>query len=515
MVESYSGNKFNCDVLIVGGGVAGCAAAIVAARRGQRVLLLEKDYALGGIATSGYVTGIAGCVEGMSKEWFERMVELGWGRKLPNDLKHCVFDPSKAKMMLERMICEQGGRVLYGTYVIDAEVEDKQIKKVICQSVSGRFEISAKVYIDASGDAVLSVAAGVPYAVGSPEFQGLNLSTTLAFRMAHVNFTKWTKYRAEWTKEEHKKPLKEQDWNPVQANMDLAVKNGDLPYFVFPAAIFNPVPGFPLDNCDLIVMAAHSYFTHTTDVEDITRQIVEQHQQILDFEKFYRKYLPGFENSMVTEIAPLLGIRDSRRVIGKTIFKASDIAFGTKFEDGIARFPEMFDTHHPTSPRLGFKRHIHVPKAEGSAVDIQSDMMCNGDMHPFGMPAGIQVRPNPKDHCDIPFGALQPLNCDNLFVAGRCISAEFDAVGGVRVIAPAMSTGQAAAVAADYCIKNNILPTDVDGKIIHKLMIEEEKVPLDKLPDGHWEMMRGIEGEFVVDRSDSVHIIGKDGTFYR
>ena len=146
MVESYSGNKFNCDVLIVGGGVAGCAAAIVAARRGQRVLLLEKDYALGGIATSGYVTGIAGCVEGMSKEWFERMVELGWGRKLPNDLKHCVFDPSKAKMMLERMICEQGGRVLYGTYVIDAEVEDKQIKKVICQSVSGRFEISAKVY---------------------------------------------------------------------------------------------------------------------------------------------------------------------------------------------------------------------------------------------------------------------------------------------------------------------------------------------------------------------------------
>ena len=84
-----------------------------------------------------------------------------------------------------------------------------------------------------------------------------------------------------------------------------------------------------------------------------------------------------------------------------------------------------------------------------------------------------------------------------------------------RVIAPAMSTGQAAAVAADYCIKNNILPTDVDGKIIHKLMIEEEKVPLDKLPDGHWEMMRSIEGEFVVDRSDSVHIIGKDGTFYR
>ena len=514
-MESYNGKKFNCDVLVIGGGVAGCAAAIVAARRGQRVLLLEKDFTLGGIATNGYVTGIAGCVEGMSKEWYDRLEEMGWGSHLPNDDKHHVFDPDKAKIMLETMIHERGGRILYGAYVIDAKTENQKITSVVCASVSGQFEVSAKVYIDGSGDAVLAAAAGVPYMVGSEEFCGLNLSTTLAFRMTGVNFKVWSKAKADWAREEHKKPLEQQKWNLLQVKEEEAVANGDLSYFVFPAAIFNPVPGFPLENTDLIVMAAHSFFTHTTDVEDISRQCIEQHQQILEFEKFYRKYLPGFENSSVVALAPLLGIRDSRRIVGKYIFKASDIAFGNKFDDGICRFPEMFDSHHPTSPRFGFKRHIHVEKVEGSGVDIQSDMMCNGDMHPFGKPYGVQVRPNPKDHCDIPFRVIQPVNCDNLFVVGRCVSAEIDAVGGVRVIAPAMSTGQAAGVAADFCIRNNVLPTDVDGKVIRQLMIDEEHVPLDKLPDGHWANMRALEGEYVVDRSDSVHIIAKDGEFHR
>ena len=514
-MEQYNGKRFNCDVLIVGGGTAGAAAAIAAARRGNRVLLLEKDYTLGGIATNGYVTGIAGSVEGMSKEWFDRMYELGWSAKLPNDIKHHIFDPDKAKLMLERMITERGGRILYGTYVIDAVMDGTMIKSVVCASVSGRFEISAKVYIDASGDAMLSAAAGVPYMVGGEEFAGLNLSTTLAFRMAHVNFPEYNTAKAKFIDEEHKKPLKEQKSGLLQARMEQAVADGVLPYLIFPFSIFNPVPGFPLENCDCVVMAAHSYYTHNTDVEDLTRQVLEQHQQVLYLEEFYRKYLPGFENACVTSIAPLLGVRDSRRVVGKYILKASDIAFGTKFEDGICRFPEMFDSHHPTSPRFGFKRHIHVEVPQGSAVTIQSEEMCNGDMHPFGIPRGVQVRPNPQDHCDIPFRVTQPLDCDNLFVTGRCVSTEFDAQGACRVIGPAMSLGHAVGLAADYCVKNGVLPTDVDGKIIRRIMIEEEGVPLDKPCDGHWEIVRNAKGTYAVDRSDAVSVVTEDGKFYR
>lgn len=110
-------------------------------------------------------------------------------------------------------------------------------------------------------------------------------------------------------------------------------------------------------------------------------------------------------------------------------------------EDGIARFPNMFDTHHPTSDSLVFIRHIHMDPAadHGSGITIERDEPAQ--MHPFFEPEGVQVRVNPRDWCDIPYRCLVPRKVDNLLAAGRCSSTEFHANGAIRIIGPAMSTG--------------------------------------------------------------------------
>ena len=510
MVNNYDARKFNTDVLVCGGGVAGAAAAIVAARRGLKVLLLEYGISLGGLATNNYVTGIAGQVEGLSLEWINRCIEEGYGQWRPH---LPLFDPDKAKILLETMIHEQGGRILYGTHVVDVNMEEdgKNIKSVIAYSKSGKMEISAKVYIDATGDGDVAAAAGAPYEEGSPEFMGLNMGTTLAFRFTNVNWTAYQKANGEWAKKKIMENGKVDCYGLYHEMEMKAVEAGDLPYFVFPSALMYPIPGFPEDSLDVSVMTCHSFYNHNTDVEDLTRQIVEQHQQILFLEKFFNKYIPGFEKAKVSGIGNLHGVRDSRRIIGEYVFKASDVACARKFEDGIVRFPEFFDTHHPTSPKQGFKRHIHMAEPEEPTVTIHDERFENLEMHRFGFPVGTECRPNPRDYCEIPFRALVPLGVDNLLLAGRCVSAEFDSCGGVRVIAPSMGTGQAAALAAEIAVREGTRIRDIDPKLIRKKMIEEEGVELDKPVDGFWEEKRNREGTLIVNFTDSADIITPQG----
>ncbi len=180
--------KFSTDVLVVGGGVAGVSAAVTAARSGLRTLLLESQTSLGGLATNGLVTGVAGMIEGNCKEWLDRLDAEG----ALFDRPHLpAIDPEKGKFVLENMLLQAGARILYGTYVIDAIVENNSIKEVVCHSKSGRMEVGARIVIDTTGDADVAAYAGVPYEVGSPQFAGLNMSTTLAFRMANVNLRKY------------------------------------------------------------------------------------------------------------------------------------------------------------------------------------------------------------------------------------------------------------------------------------------------------------------------------------
>ncbi len=498
--------KFEVDVLIAGGGVAGVSAGITSARSGLRTMLLESQTSLGGLATNGYVNGIAGLIDGNCREWMDRMDAAGYLLRRPH---LPAIDPDKGKIILENMLLEAGAKILYGAYVTDAVVENDNIKKVVFHSKSGRTEVAAKLVIDATGDADVAACAGAPYEIGGSDFAGLNMSTTLAFRLAGVNLVKYGKASREWMIRKTAANLPLAAASLIATLEEKAVKNGDLPFLIFPTALIYPVPRTTQDNADVCVMTTHSFYTRNTDIEDLTRQIIEQHQQIEWMEKFFKNYVPGFDKCRVSGIASLHGIRDSRRVVGEYILKDEDVACAKKFEDGIAQFPEFFDTHHPTSPRLGFIRHIHMEEPREPAVCRPAQ--CSDDMHPFGKPGGYEARVNPLEYCEIPYRSLVPKKIDNLLVAGRCVSAEFNAIAAVRVIALCMSTGQAAGTAASLCIKEGITPRKLDGKLVRKTMIEQG-IPLDKEPGGHWsDVKKKLKGEYIVMPGDFIGVKTPEG----
>lgn len=506
--------RFFCEVAVIGGGVSGCSAAITTTRRGLKTIVFEKGISLGGLATNGYVPQVAGMIEGNCKEYVSRLeAQSHLRRRSPSDDHNPTFDPEYGKFMLEQMVMEYGGRIIYDATCVDVEMDGNKIKSVIFYTKGGWVAVQADIFIDATGDADVAAMAGVPYEVGGADFAGLNMSTTLGTRWSGANFIKYQQANEAWQKEQEAEGIPSDKRNSLFYSCEeKAITAGDLMRHFATAAtgLFQVrLPNTPDDNGEFCTFAFHSYYTHNTDVEDITRQIIEQHQQIQLYENFLRKYVPGYENVHLIGMGSIPGIRDSRRIFGEYMLKASDVICRTKFEDGIARFPEMLDTHHPTSYKHIFIRHGHIPAPAGSAVCREPQ--CDAEMHPFGRPAGLEARPDPRDYCDIPYRCLVPLVVDNLLTTGRCCSAEFHANGAMRIIGPAMGTGQAAGVASDVALKNKLTPREIDGRLIRKLLIEEEGVELDNLPDGYWTELREREGDLVVPRfGDMLTIVPKE-----
>ena len=505
-----------CDTAIVGGGVAGCSAAIESARNGMHTILFEKGISLGGLATNGYVPQIAGGIEGICLEFAQRLEAIGQlNKRNPNKsyYRNPTFEPEYGKIVLEDMLFEAGARIIYDSTLISVNCENSMIQSLIFYTKGGYMEVKAKMYIDASGDGDLSALAGVPYENGGQEFAGLNISTTLGSRWAGANLKRYMMEEKKYKE----KQLAEGVENPTPLVYDLeceAIKKGEMSRHVCNRnnGFFRvPLPGTPMENASYVTFSFHSYYCHNNDAEDITRQVLEQHQLMKQFHAFLKNNVPGFENVRLVGIGNLPGVRDSRRIFGEYMLKTSDVCCGVKAEDGIARFPEMFDTHHPTSPDWVFIRHCHIPQAEGSAVceEEHIGVHCDAAMHPFGVPAGIPARPNPRDYCDIPYRCLVPQVVNNLLCAGRCCSAEFHAQGAMRIIGPAMGTGQAAGLAASICIERKTSPRELDGKEIRQLLINKG-VELDKPCDGYWQEMREAEGDLKVNGGDSISIVPKE-----
>jgi hypothetical protein len=498
-----------CDVAVIGGGVGGCSASITSAKRGLHTILLDKGVSLGGLATNGYVPQVAGMIEGNSLAFVKRLESegrLAWRSR--DDDHNPTFDPEWAKFVLEAMITENGGRIIYDSTCMDVEMDGRNIKSAIFFTKGGWMAVHASYYVDATGDADVAALAGVPYQVGGADYAGLNMSTTLGTRWLGYNKPVYEAADKAWRKEQLDNGIPEDKIRPlIYALEEQAIASGELARHVgnTTSGIFQvPIPDSTPDNMDFCTFSFHSYFTRNTDVEDISRQILEQHQLIQQFEKFLRKYVPGYENIHLIGLGSLPGVRDSRRIFGEYMLKAADVACGAKFDDGIARFPEMFDTHHPTNSDLIFQRHIHIPDPRGSAVC--RDAQCSAAMHPFGRPAGIEARSNPRDYCDIPYRCLLPKGVDNLLAVGRCCSAEFHANGAMRIIGPSMGTGQAAGVALYLANTARAKPRDIDGKEVRRVMIEEEGVNLNKFPEGWWSKLRDMKGDYRVTPGDAVKI---------
>ncbi|MDW7655884.1 MAG: FAD-dependent oxidoreductase [Bacillota bacterium] len=421
------------DVLVAGGGYAGFGAALAAARAGAKTIIIEQLSCLGGLVTLGYVALTFSYIEGYGIELFQKLKDA-------DAVKGRFIDVEKTKRIMEQMLIDSGVTILYCTTIIDAIVEEQAIKGVIIHSKSGFQAIKAKRIVDATGDGDVAALAGVPFEVGDPEHNDYNQSASLVCRIGNVDLDKY----AEFGKAHNKDVI-----DTIQDFIEEAVANGDFPYMIdkrFNWLVY--VPGRDRKHAEVLLCYAHSRNCRCLDVEDLTRMYIEQRQQTEYIEKFLLKYIGGFENCWLIDTAPLMGVRDSRRIMGEYKIKADDLVACRSFEDAIARDHHAFDAHHPTEP--GHIKHI-LRKTEDGSVEKQ------------------YVRPG--SFREISYRAIVPLKIENLLIAGRCISADFMAQSGTRLVLLCLNLGQAAGLASAISLNDNVTPRKIDVQKLRKQLI--------------------------------------------
>ena len=446
-------NAGEYDVVVCGGGMAGFGAALAAARHGAKVLIIEKATALGGLATVGLVPIPMDTPTGISAEMLHRLEEVD-GHTRRNT------DPEKHKLILDRMIKEAGIDLLLDTIITDAVMAGNQIRGVVIESKSGRQVIMGKRFIDCTGDADLAYFAGCECMSGRPE-DGKHQACSIDFRLGGVDYNKYLD--SDFRKEDPR-------WIKL---IEEAHKDGRMPvmyenhvnWVVF-------VPGRP-KNCgkdEICYCISHSRNCDPLSNRDLTRMYQEGREQAEFFSKFIRENIPGHENSYLIDTATLLGVRESRRVVGEYILKTLDFARGVKFDDAVTSTRHHFDLHNPDGVgNIKWAKEI----IDGKVCYVSS----TGNPGSLEPPCGYEnmtdgwgrygaERVFKKTASDIPYRSLIPVKIDNLLVAGRCLSSEFMAQAASRLILCCVNMGQAAGTAAVQSLKENCVPRKINVKAL-------------------------------------------------
>jgi hypothetical protein len=431
------------DVLVVGGGTAGAVAAIAAGRMKVKTLIIEQFGFLGGSQTGALVTpmmhnqvnGIQ-LNPGIGMEIMERLHltgdtggdNLGW------------FNAEMLKYILDDFVSEANVATRFHTLASDAIVNQGVIQGIIVESKSGRQAILANQVIDCTGDADIAVRAGAPFSSGRDE-DGMNQAMSLRFHLGNIDLPKFCKFMntiaPDRKYEHHPNHLHTAsvwgtDWALVKY-FEQGVKSGilkrsDGDYF----QLFS-VPGRPNElsfNCPRISDRVKGY-----DVTDLTYAQQEGRKKIRRLLAFMRKYFPGFEKAYIVFTAPMVGVRESRRIKGEYILSIDDILNARKFPDPVARNNYPVDIHNP----------------KGTGTKFYSQL-------------------KPGEYHEVPYRCLIPLKIDNLLVAGRCISATFEAQSSIRIQSDCYAFGQAAGVAAALCAKKKTVPRKLEYKYLEKYL---------------------------------------------
>ncbi|NLD44452.1 MAG: FAD-dependent oxidoreductase, partial [Chloroflexi bacterium] len=438
-------------------GIAGVGAAIAAARGGCKTLLIEWASGLGGLATMGLVNIPLDFVSGIGQEMFDALVKV-------DGLWHRNSDPEKHKLVLDRMVQAAGCDLLLTTHVVESIMDGDRICGVVVESKSGREAILAQRVIDCSGDADAAAFAGAEFAVGRKE-DGYTQGTSLEFRLGGVD---WDRY-SDWKGNDPK-------WIAL---IKQALIDGDLPYEIDNHLNWiTHVPGRPehVGQDEVSICFAHSRRCRPLDKRDLTRMYLEGREQCDILAKFIKKRVPGFENSWLVDTGSLLGVRDSRRIVGEYVLTARDLASLQKFDDVVTISHHGYDIHGPVE--AGNIKWVEM-EVEGQTRYV----ICNasGFSSSFDPPGGKDVLTNywggtefdPQGFYDIPYRSLVPVKVDNLLVAGRCLSATFEAQSGTRLIMACHTMGQAAGTATALSLKHGIPPRKVDVRELQRKLMAD------------------------------------------
>lgn len=437
------------DVLILGGGNAGCAAAIAAARHGAKTLLIERYGFLGGTATAAMVgpwmtfhSGSERIVGGIAQEIVERLVRRGGSPGHIHDSSDYVptitpFDPEIHKALLFEMMREAKVDLLLHAWFLDAHVADDRVVGADVATVGGVRRYRGKTVIDATADASVAAAAGVPTQQGDE--RGRVQPATLMFRVSHVDLSKTATY-VRMHADQMRTSLKAHErtapaltavaglydlWEQARNDKLVDVPRELVSFFISPHPDEVTVNMTRVTNIDPL------------DPEDLTRAEIEARLQVMQLLKFFRERVPGFENARVAATGTQIGIRESRRIVGRYTLTADDVLNAREFDDAVARSAYPIDIHNPSGSGT-----ITHRLAEGKAYEI-------------------------------PFRCMLPVEKEALIVAGRCISTTHEALASTRLTPTVMTLGQAAGTAAALANKRGVCVGAVEANELRAALIAD------------------------------------------
>lgn len=437
------------QVLVVGAGAAGLNAAIAAARNGADTLLVESSGFLGGISATLPWLGFHDrdyrqIVKGQAAEIVERLVAMQAASGYVLDPKcgsAVSLDNHVWKCLAMQLVKDSGVKLMMHTYVVDTIRQGDRIAGIIVEHKTGRQEIYADITIDCSGDGDIAARGGVAWKKGRTG-DGLVQAPTLVFRLGGVdregflqgcrdprlNYREWLQPYPELLA----KMLRRLD------KMSVIICGGFAP--LVQAAMQageldvpqTRIVGVKLHRPDQFqVVMTRVLGIDPTSVSSLTDSYIRVYQQIPQLVQFFQHYVPGFSNSYLLEIAPMLGVRESRRIIGDYILTANDLVCGREFDDAVAMGGYHIDIHRPS----------------GTWVDSRN------------VPAYT-----------IPLRSLIAGGVDGLLMAGKCISATHEAVASTRVIPICMAQGEAVGTAAALAVKQ--------GKTVRELAVSDVRAQL-------------------------------------
>ncbi|MDQ0115189.1 FAD-dependent oxidoreductase [Paenibacillus harenae] len=421
------------DVVIVGGGATGIAAAIAASRNGARTLLIEQRGFLGGMGTVALVPAfcpftdhVKPVIRGIGLELLERMKRNcnEEYHELYNDLLDWVpIDAEVLKRVYDDAVLESGAELLYHTFVgqICMDPAGSRIDGVVIVNKTGRSFVKCSYLIDATGDADIAAMAGVPFHKGGE--QGELQPGTMCYLLTNVDRNRFKKY------------LKESgDTGQIPIAVQKAQASGDLPEGR------KEVSGFAWVSDYLVgINFGHIFNIDGTKAEDLTRGAIEGRRKVKEQLRFLQKYVPGFEKAHLISTGEQIGIRETRRIVGDYVLTQQDFLEMRTFPDDIARNAYFIDIHMATS----------------------KDKMA------------IHHLPHGRSH-GVPYRCLLPLGIDNLWVAGRAASSDRVVQGSLRVMPNCFAMGQAAGTAAYLAGLNGLTSREVIIDELQRLLIEQE-----------------------------------------
>jgi len=414
----------NYDVIVVGGGITGCAAAISASKHGVKTLLIESSGFLGGAASNCLVFPFmpyATSVKDENGNDKRHYLSRGFFDELRKDLlkfgNDSSFGDEDLKRVLDNKTTEAGVDVLFHAVLCGVEKDGNHIKSVSVATKSGVFTFDGKVFVDTTGDADLIAMAKIPNHLGRPN-DSLCQPMTLCFRVANVDIEKFRENRDYMQK-------CYRDW---RASGKITNPREDILVFEY-----HPVENMLHFNTTRVVKL------NPVDPFDVSKAEMTARYQVEEIMNFFKEIkMPGMENAQLVYTAPYIGVRESRMLTGEYVLTGKDLVDCTKFDDSIAAGNYDIDIHNP----------------EGS-----------GTSH-YYFPKGTWYT--------IPYRSLIPKNedCDNLLTGGRCISVDHEAQASIRIMPICCTTGEAAGIGAYVAVKNGSTVQNADITEIQKLIAD-------------------------------------------